>query len=152
MAYSLVPGTLTSVQEAVDFNTTVTINKGALDPSVTSIQVFPLENTKGNILITTLSSSFRVQGQYAKNWPPVIYYEEFSNSGNSNVVVNDFDTIGSNLNFVISYIANSSPASLTANYAVKINNGANLYLTQVVTTNFTPGQTSLIANVAKGKF
>lgn len=152
MAYTLSPSTLTATSEGTQLNQTVTVVKDALDPAVASIQVYKLEHTQGNINVSIASSSFTVSGQYLQNWDQTILYEEFSNGGNANVTVNQFSKISSNLNFVISYIANTSPASLIANYAVSINSGANIFLTQTVKTGFTPNQENLIAAVAKGKF
>lgn len=152
MAYSLSPSFLTATSEGTQINQTISVASGAFDPPISSIVVYKLENTSGNINVNIASSSFTVNGQYKQNWNQTIFYEEFRTTGNANVTVNQFANISSNLNFVIGYIANTSPSTLTANYAVKINNGANLYLTQVVSTNFTPNKDNLIAAVARGKF
>jgi hypothetical protein len=152
MAYSLSPTTLTATSEGTQINQTVTVAKGAFDPVVSSIQVYKLEHTQGNINVSIASSSFTISGQYLQNWDQTILYEEFGTNGNANVTVNQFSKISSNLNFVISYIANTAPATLTAKYAVSINGGANIFLTQSVKTGFTPNQENLIAAVAKGKF
>ena len=153
MAYSLVPSTLTATSEGTTINQTVSIAKDLLDPAVSSIDVYKLEHTNGNIVLSVSvgTSSFTLSGQYLQNWNQLITYEEFTNTGNANVTVTQFNDVGSNLNFVFQYIANISPATLTANYAVNINNSGNLFLTQVVSTNFTPNKDSLIAAVARGK-
>jgi hypothetical protein len=152
MAYTLSPSTLTTTSEGTQINQTVTVVKDTLDPIVANVQVYKLEHTQGNVNVNISTSSFTLNGQYLQNWDQTVLYEEFGISGNANVTVNQFSKISSNLNFVISYIANTAPATLTANYAISINSGANIFLTQMVKTNFTPNQENLIAAVAKGKF
>lgn len=152
MAYTLSPSTLTATSEGTQINQTITVVKGGMDPAVTSIVVYKLEHTQGNINVNIASSSFTVNGQYKQNWNQTIYYEEFRANGNANVTVNQFSNISSNLNFVSGFIANTSPSTLTANYAVSINSGANIFITQVIKKNYTPDKDSLIAAVARGKF
>ena len=152
MAYTFSPTTIPATTEGTQLNQTITVVKDAFDPAITSLVVYKLEHTLGNIVVTTGASSFVITGQYQKNWDQTIFYEEYAKSGNTNVTVKQFANISSNLNFVIGYIANTSPSTLTANYAVKINNGANLYITQSVGSNFTPNKDSLISAVSQGKF
>lgn len=152
MAYTLSPSSAPSTTEGTQVNQAIAVSSSFGDPAITSIQVYKLEHTNGNIVVTTGASSFTITGQYLQNWDQTILYEEFGTKGNANVTVNQFSKIGSNLNFIISYIANTAPATLTANYAISINGGANIFLTQPVKTGFTPNQESLIAAVAKGKF
>jgi hypothetical protein len=152
MSYTLSPSTLAATSEGTQVNQTVTITVGTFDPPISSIAVYKLEHTQGNIDVSIGASSFTLNGQYLQNWDQTILYEEFGTNGNANVTVNQFSKVSSNLNFIISYIANTAPATLTANYAISINGEANIFLTQPVKTGFTPNQESLIAAVAKGKF
>jgi sugar (pentulose or hexulose) kinase len=157
MSYTLSPSTLTATKEKTSLNQTVTVVPGAFDSAVTSISVIKGDNTLGNIVVTSLtSSSFKITGQYYDNWSKTIVYEGSTQTGetwaNTLVTASKWSEIGANLNFVQSYTAATSPSTKTAKYYVVVNGTvANLTLTQVINNDYTPGAQTLVEFVSKGK-
>lgn len=152
MAYTLSPSILPATLEATDVNQTVSVLVSGLDPVVSSIVVTKGANTSGNIVVNVTGSSFTLTGQYYDNWTKSITYEEFTPTGNITAIATTWDAISANLNFVTSYVAETSPSSKTASYSVLVNGSTTLTLTQVINNNFTPGALNLIKYVSKGKY
>jgi len=155
MSYTLFPTTLTATTERTTINQTVTVNKDAIDPAITSIAVTKGANTSGNINVAVSTNSFTVTGQYYDNWDKTIWLEEFVASGNTFantfVTAAKWSNVSANLNFIANYQAATSPASKIATYYILVNNSSNLTLTQTINIDYTSGAQTMIEQISRGK-
>lgn len=160
MSYSLLPTTLTPVQEATAFTRTVNIALTSTSPAISSLVVTPAANVGGMLTVTnnlTLdpgapldSNTFSIVGQYQNNFISSLKYLDIDKAEKTIVSKTSFQELPAEYFTVVEYLA-STEVNFTACYSVEINGNIIGNVTQQVNNNYTPGKESLIAAVAGGK-